>query len=125
MITEATRKCRTCGELYQLGDAECTKCGRSFCTPPEEWPDGAKRLLFLLVIVDSLATKLNEPEEEQLFWLLENKMRGRWFDGRLVTHAASAAECYPEFLRLFEKWRAAGSPTDFTAVAQLRGAFRH
>lgn len=121
MLTELTRRCGACGELYQLGTDACTKCGQGKCTPPSEWPVGAKRFLMLLIITDSLATRLHAPEEQQLFWLLENAIRGRWYSGELVPYAATAADCYPRFIEIYRRWQEAGAPTEFTAIAQLRG----
>lgn len=87
----------------------------------EEWPDGAKRLLYLFILVDAIGIKMSATEQQQAEWLLENAMRGRHYEGRLVSYSATAAQCYEEFLRLFQRWTEAGSPTDFAAVAQLRG----
>lgn len=123
-ITETTRRCPRCFDLLDGDQRECPRCGRTLPPHPSDWPEGARKLLFLLVIVDALATKLTASEEEQLCWLLENKMRGRFYEGRLLSYAATAAECYPEFVRLHERWVAAGSPTEFAAIAQLRGIRR-
>jgi hypothetical protein len=123
MITETTRRCSACNELLDGEERACPKCGRVQCTPVAEWPADARRLLSLMLIADVLATKLRATEQQQHEHLLENAMRGRWYPGgRLIPYAASAADCYPMFVTLLERWIAAGSPTDFTAIAQLRGA---
>jgi hypothetical protein len=123
VITETTRRCSACNGLLEATDAACPKCGRVQAPPLAEWGPHAKRLLFLVLLTDMLAVQLdNGRSEQQLYeWLLENAMRGRWYPGgRMVRHSASAAECIPEFRRLYTRWEAAGSPTDFAAVARLR-----
>lgn len=50
-------------------------------------------------------------------------VRGRWYaGGRLVPQSADALECLEEFRRIYARWEAAGAPSDFAAVAELRGA---
>jgi hypothetical protein len=87
------------------------------------WPDGAKRFLFLLLLTDALATKLKGfTEQQQLEYLLENVMRGRYYGGEVLSRSANAANCYPYFVKLLEEWKSRGSPNDANAIAQLRGA---
>lgn len=123
-ITMATRRCAACPELLDEGAQVCPSCGRAVAPAVSEWPDGARKFLLLMVVVDAIATKIGATEQQQLEWLLENAMRGRYYEGRLVSYAASAADCFPEFLILRDKWIAAGSPTDFATIAQLRGPRR-
>lgn len=92
------------------------------CPHTIEWPEEGKRFLWLLLLTDALTTKLNAPAEEQWQWLLIKAIRGRYYEGRVVTYSAPAAVCYPEFVKLLERWKVAGSPTDFKAIARLRGA---
>lgn len=121
-ITATTRRCGACFELLDGPETRCPKCGTEQCVPVGDWPVGAKKFLYLLVITDALITKLGASEQTQAEFLLENAIRGRYYKGRLIPRAAAAAHCYPQFLELFEKWQAEGSPTDFTAIAQLRGS---
>lgn len=121
MITETTRRCGACPELLDATQATCPKCGRAQAPVLTDWPVGAKRFLCMLIVVDAVATRLHLTEQQQVEWLLENAIRGRWYDGELIPYAASAAECYPKFLELYRRWQESGAPTDFTAIAQLRG----
>lgn len=120
MITTATRRCPACRELVD-GEQECPRCNRAQTPPLAEWPAGAKRFLLLLLLTDTLAMRIRATEQQQMEFLLENTMRGRYYQGRLVPYAASAADCYPEFTRLLARWQAQGSPTDVAAIAALRG----
>lgn len=122
MITETTRACAACRNLIDDGDAACPKCGRVPCPRVDLWPEGARRLLFLFLLTDALATKLDATEQQQMEWLLENVMRGRYYGGRVLPRSASAADCYPFFLELLEEWKACDSPNEVNAIAQLRGA---
>lgn len=122
MITETTRRCGACPELLD-GDVKiCPSCGTKVSVPIGDWPDGAKRFLCMLIVVDAVITRLHLTEQQQLDWLLENAIRGRYYSGELVGHSATAADCYPQFLKLFQRWREAGAPTDFAAIARLRAA---
>ena len=121
MITETTRRCSACSELIDGAVEACPKCGRNQAPPIAEWPVGAKRFLAMLIVVDAVATRLHLTEQQQVEWLLENAIRGRYYEGRLIPYAASAADCYPQFLELYRRWQEAGQPTDFPAIAQLRG----
>lgn len=124
MITATTRRCPRCTTLLDGDEKACPTCGREQAPPISVWPDGSKRFLFLLTIVDALWSKLEATEQQQFEWILENAMRGKFYEGRLVAYAATAAECYAEFVILLAKWHAAGAPTDFAAIARLRG-MRH
>lgn len=121
-ITATTRRCGACFHLLDGDEPKCPKCGTVPCVPVDQWPKGAMKLLYLLIITDALAVKLTSTPQVQAEFLLENAIRGRYYKGRLIPRAAAAAHCYPQFLELFEKWQAEGSPTDFTAIAQLRGS---
>jgi hypothetical protein len=122
MITETTRACSACRNLIDDADAKCPKCGRIPCPRVELWPEGARRLLFLFLLTDALATKLDATEQQQMEWLLENVMRGRYYGGRVLPRSAPAADCYPFFIELLEEWKACDSPNEVNAIAQLRGA---
>lgn len=121
MITETTKRCSVCATVLDGVEHKCPRCGTEQCVPIAEWPAGARKFLYLLVITDILAIKLGASEQTQLEFLLENAIRGRYYDGKLITRAASASHCYPQFLTLFERWQAQGSPTDFVALGLLRG----
>jgi hypothetical protein len=123
VITAETRACGLCRAPLAGDDVACGKCGRMPCPRVETWPDGAKRFLFLLLLTDALATKLKGfTEQQQLEYLLENVMRGRYYGGEVLSRSANAANCYPYFVKLLEEWKSRGSPNDANAIAQLRGA---
>lgn len=123
-ITETTRRCSACSKPFDGTAITCPDCGRKHAPPVATWPEGAKRFLYLLVIANALQLKLDSPEQLQLEWLMENVIRGRYYEGRLVPYAATAVECYPQFLELLARWQAAGAPTEFAAIAALCGV-RH
>lgn len=122
MITEHTMRCGACPELLEPDQEACPKCGRKQAPRVGDWPVGAKRFLCMLIVVDALAPRLQLTEQQQFEFLLENAIRGRYYDGELVSYAAGAAECYPKFVELYRRWQEAGQPTDFAAIARLRAA---
>lgn len=124
MITETTHRCCACSELLDGPEKACPKCGREQTPPIAEWPVGAKRFLCMLIVVDAVATRLHMTDQQQHDWLLESAIRGRWYRGELVPYAASAAECYPQFIDIYRRWQESGAPTDFAAIAQLRDGRR-
>lgn len=121
-ISEITRRCSACPELLNNGEHVCPRCGREQAPLLTDWPVGAKRFLCMLIVVDAVLTRLELTEQEQYEWLLEKAIRGRWFGGTLVPYAAGAGDCYPQFIAIYRRWQEAGAPTDFAAIAQLRGS---
>lgn len=120
-ITATMRRCSACNHLLDGTEETCPNCGRTPAPLIGDWPVGAKRFLCMLIVVDAVATRLHLTEQVQLEWLMENAIRGRWYEGELIPYAASAADCYPKFLDLYRRWQESGAPTDFAAIATLRG----
>lgn len=118
-ITATMRRCSAC--FLEGTEAECPRCNRKLVPPMEQWPAGARKFLYLLILTDTVAVRLGATEQSRHEYLLENAIRGRYYEGKLIPYAANASECYPQFLTLFERWQAQGSPTDFVTLAQLRG----
>lgn len=121
MITEQTRRCASCSNLLDGSEPACPTCGRVLAPPIAEWGEHAKRLIYLLTIVDALDLQVGKLEQQQFEYLLERTMRGRWRQGRLVPQAATVVDCLAEFVKLYRDWEAAGSPTAFAAIAAVRG----
>ena len=122
MITETTRRCDRCPELLSADDKVCPSCGHRPAPLVAEWPQGAKRFLCMLIVVDAVVTRIHLTEQQQLEWLLQSAMRGRRLNGANVPYSASPAECYEKFAELFQRWQEAGAPNDFAAIARLRAS---
>lgn len=107
-------------QVLEGDEPACPSCSTVLCPPVAEWPDGWRRLLYLLTVANALETRLTATEQQQAEWLLAKALRGRTYGGVSLTFGASEADCYVQFVKLFRRWQDAGAPTDVVTVARLR-----
>ncbi|MGN6111267.1 MAG: hypothetical protein ACTHU0_39580 [Kofleriaceae bacterium] len=116
------RLCTSCREPLEPGVSSCPRCDRVHCPDLSTWPADLRRLVTLLV----LARCSRGAQSEQAQWerLFTDVLRGQQYGSVMLRFASDAGDCFPVLLGIHEAWRAAGSPTDLTAVAKLLHTFR-
>jgi hypothetical protein len=116
-ITEQTRRCSACGELFDEGASACPRCTRVLAPSHTLWPRALKRWLLYQLVLGYVSALHPRTAQACWEWLLRATMRGRWNDQKLIPWAATAAECYPIAAEQAAAWEAAGAPNllDFDA----------
>lgn len=110
LVTALTRACVGCKHFVYEGEIACTHCGRIPVPLVRDWPADLLEWIPERRARNSVSHLVHHTEQEKWQFLLETTYAAGTYDGIILPHFASAADCLPIALRECVEWVKAGKP---------------